>query len=91
MSNQESAGRILAMVGIGLTLAAGGLVLATNFRGLTDKHVNLSVRWSVPAARRSEKRRRRLVLLDRFVGVVIALFGLGTLGAGITFLIGKFR
>jgi hypothetical protein len=99
MPNHESGGRIVAMMAIGLVLLLIGLALATNFRGLTEKHVDISLKWSFPVERRPpfrwismrnyEARRRVGMFIDRIIGAVFALFGLSTLGTGIAFAIGR--
>ncbi|MFF5235451.1 hypothetical protein [Dactylosporangium sp. NPDC000521] len=69
---------------VGLVVVVIGLALATSFKGIVDKHVDLSMRWVAPVsplrrrtpADRLARRRADMVWVERALGVALALFGL---------------
>ncbi|MEU8389156.1 hypothetical protein [Micromonospora sp. NPDC048842] len=88
--------RIVAAIVIGPSVSLVGVALASNFRGVTEWHMRRSMsaasllrrvppwRWlpNVP----HEERLARFILLDRLIGVAIAVAGvmiLATVGYGV--------
>ncbi|MFF5225885.1 hypothetical protein [Dactylosporangium sp. NPDC000521] len=79
-------GRVVLVAG-GLVLTVVGLVAATNYKGLVTKHVALSSRLVAPFSpfrrgvpdERLARREARTVLLERMLGAVLFLWGLGAI------------
>ncbi|WP_433538065.1 hypothetical protein ACQPZK_10245 [Micromonospora sp. CA-249363] len=83
--------RALISIVLGLLLVTIGLVLALDYRGVATKHIALAMSAVHPLTpsrklewqdERLVERRRRFVLLDRLVGVLIVPAGLVMLVAG---------
>ncbi|WP_420117485.1 hypothetical protein [Micromonospora sp.] len=78
--------RVLAGAAMSAAMCLLGVVLATNFRGVTEWHVRRSMSAAsvirrVPPLRRPpdvspEKRLARFILLERVIGVALAAVGL---------------
>lgn len=82
-----------AMLGLvwGVLLVLVGLALATDWRGVATRHIELAMRFVRPVSpfkrigwsdKRIVRRRDRFVILDRILGLIILLFGSGTLVIG---------
>ncbi|QKW14103.1 hypothetical protein [Verrucosispora sp. NA02020] len=89
--------RVLLGLVFGVLLIVIGTALASDYRGVTTKHVDLSTRFIRPlnpfrsSDDRIVRRRARFVLLDRFIGALIVLAGVGGLAAAVHLLLGEYR
>ncbi len=89
-----------AMLGLvwGVLLVLVGLALATDWRGVATRHVELTMRFVRPVSpfkrigwsdERIVRRRDRFVILDRILGLIILLFGSGALVIGGHFIVAR--
>lgn len=82
--------RVLFSIVLGVVLSVVGAALAVNYRGIATKHVEMSMSFVGPVSpfrggrsgTQLERRRDFFVLLDRIIGLLLALFGAGSMVAG---------
>ncbi|GAB3852623.1 hypothetical protein ACFPIJ_64340 [Dactylosporangium cerinum] len=75
------------LIVVGLVLMIVGLVLGVNYKGLVTKHIAMSSRFVAPfsplrrgvSTERLARRESNMVLLERLLGAVLFLWGLGAI------------
>lgn len=81
----------------GVLLIVIGVALASDYRGIATRHIDLSMQIVRPVSplrwtdERLARRRTRFILFDRVFGVLIILMGVGSLIAGGSLLLSQLR
>ncbi|GAB3845463.1 hypothetical protein GCM10029963_23800 [Micromonospora andamanensis] len=80
---------------LGVLLVVLGAALASDYRGLATKHVDMSMRTVRPISPfrstedRLARRRARFIVLDRIIGALTSASGAMALAAGAQLLLGE--
>ena len=89
MQTAESTSDLVWLVVLGVVLAVVGTMLATNFRGFTERHVRRSIMTTAPLQRvppwrwLHPPRVRNQVVLARVIGTALALGGVAAFAKGV--------
>jgi hypothetical protein len=88
-------GRALLGLVLGVLLVVLGAALATDYRGIATKHVDLSMQMVRPLSPfrwtedRLARRRARFIVLDRFIGALTIVSGAMALVTGAQMLLSE--